>query len=456
MNIKDYKHIYMVGIGGISMSGIAEILVKWGYQVSGSDSAKSSQTDWLEKNGIHVNIGQVSENITKDIDLVVYTAAIHEDNAELVKAKELGIPMVERGNFLGEITKLFKDTIGISGTHGKTSTTSMISLSFLEAGLDPSIQVGAVLKQIDGNYRVGNSDYFIIEACEYHESYLNFKQRSAVVTNIDDDHLDYFGSIDNIKKSFEKYVSMLPEDGFLVLNRDDDRCYDLRNSTKATVITVGKSDNADWYYDNVTYDEEGFPSYDAYHNGKMVKRITLRVPGLHMVFDSLCCIALCDAYGIKIDDIAKALLSYTGASRRLEYKGLIKGAQIYDDYGHHPTEINATVEGIMNKHFNESWVIFEAHTYSRLVQHLKDFAKSLIHFDHIIIIDIYAAREVNTYNIHEEDLIDEIKKLGKDAIHISDYDEIVNYVKDRVHENDIVLTLGAGNVTKIADLLVKY
>ena len=207
---------------------------------------------------------------------------------------------------------------------------------------------------------------------------------------------------------------------------------------------------------NVTYDEEGFPSYDAYHNGKMVKRITLRVPGLHMVFDSLCCIALCDAYGIKIDDIAKALLSYTGASRRLEYKGLIKGAQIYDDYGHHPTEINATVEGIMNKHFNESWVIFEAHTYSRLVQHLKDFAKSLIRFDHIIIIDIYAAREVNTYNIHEEDLIDEIKKLGKDAIHISDYDEIVNYVKDRVHENDIVLTLGAGNVTKIADLLVKY
>jgi len=455
MNIKDYKHIYMVGIGGISMSGIAEILVKWGYKVSGSDSTKSSQTEWLEQNGIHVNIGQISENITNDIDLVVYTAAIHEDNPELVKARELNIPMVERGNFLGELTKLFKDTIGISGTHGKTSTTSMVSLAFLEAGLDPSIQVGAVLKQIDGNYRVGNSDYFIIEACEYHESYLNFKQRSAIVTNIDDDHLDYFGNIDNIKKSFEKYVSLLPSDGYLVLNRDDERCYDLRNSTKAKVITVGTTNNADWYYDNVNFDDDGYPSYDVYHNGELVRRVSLKVPGLHMVFDSLCCIALCDAYGISVDTTANALLKYTGASRRLEYKGLVNGAKVYDDYGHHPTEINATVKGIMNKKFNESWVVFEAHTYSRLSQHLKEFAESLIHFDHIIIIDIYAAREVNTYNIHEEDLIKEINKLGKEAKHISDYDEIVNYLKDNVKENDIVLTLGAGNVTKIANLLVK-
>ncbi len=456
IDIKNLKHIYMIGIGGISMSGIAEMLVKWNYEVTGSNNTKNDQTEWLESNGIHVNIGHDPKNITKDIDLVVYTAAIHEDNPERVKANELNIPTVERGFFLGEITKLFKDTIGIAGTHGKTTTTSMVSLSFLEANLDPSIQVGAVLSNIDGNYRVGNSDYFIIEACEYHESYLNFVQRSAIVTNIDDDHLDYFGNIDNIKKSFEKYVSLLPENGYLVINRDDERCYDLKNSTKASVITVGSKDNADWYYDNVTYDEEGFPSYDAYHNGQLVKRLTLRVPGLHMVFDSLCCVALCDAYGISIDNIANALLKYTGASRRLEYKGLIKGAKIYDDYGHHPTEINATVKGIMNKHFNESWVIFEAHTYSRLSQHLKEFAESLIHFDHIIVIDIYAAREENTYNIHEEDLINEIKKLGKEAIHISDYDEIVEYMKERVHENDIVLTLGAGNVTKIADLLVKY
>ena len=455
MNIKDYKNIYMVGIGGISMSGIAEILKKWNYNVWGSDWARSGQTDWLENNGIKVNIGQVKENITDEIDLVVYTAAIKQDNPELVRARELGIPTIERGDFLGEITKLFKDTIGIAGTHGKTSTTSMVSYSFLEANLDPSIQVGANLKVLNGNYRVGNSDYFIIEACEYCESYLRFKQRSAIVLNIDDDHLDYFKNIDNIKKSFEKYVSLLPSDGYLVLNRDDERCYDLRNSTKAKVITVGKDNKADWYYDNVSYDDDGYPTYDAYYKGELKGTISLRVTGLHNVFNSLCCIALCNEYGIDINIIAKALLKYDGASRRLEYKGMFNGAKVFDDYGHHPTEINATVMGIKNKKYNESWVVFEAHTYSRLVAHLKEFAQSLVHFDHIIIIDIYAAREVNTYNITEDDLIKEINKLGKEAIHISNHEDVVKYLKDNVKEGDIILTLGAGNVTKIASLLVK-
>lgn len=451
INIKDYHNIYMVGIGGISMSGIAEILKKWGYEVSGSDGALSSQTEWLEENGIKVNSPQVAENITSDIDLVVYTAAVKLDNPELVRANELGIPIIERGNFLGEITKLFKDTIGIAGTHGKTSTTSMVANSFLEAGLDPSIQVGAILKSIDGNYRVGNSDYFVIEACEYCESYLNFKQRSAIVLNIDDDHLDYFKTIDNIQKSFQKYVALLPEDGYLVLNRDDERCYDLRNYTKATVITVGSNDDADWTYKNVTFDDDGYPTFDVYNKGVNKGSISLKVAGLHNVFNCVCCTALCDAYGINRQTVANALLNFDGASRRLEYKGMLNGAKVYDDYGHHPTEINATVKGILNKKFNQSWVVFEAHTYSRLAQHLDDFAKSLVNFDHIIMIDIYAAREVNTYDIHEEDLINKIKALGKDAIHISNHDEVIEYLKNNVKENDIVLTLGAGNVTKIAN-----
>ena len=451
MDIHDYKNIYMVGIGGISMSGIAEILKNWDYNVWGSDGVKSSQTEWLESNGIKVNIGQVSENITKDIDLVVYTAAIKEDNPELVKARELGIPTMERGDFLGEITKLFKDTVGIAGTHGKTSTTSMVSYAFLEANLDPSIQVGANLKAINGNYRVGNSDYFIIEACEYCESYLKFKQRSAIVLNIDDDHLDYFKNIDNIKKSFEKYVSLLPSNGYLVLNRDDERVYDLRNSTKAKVITVGKTDEADWTYKNVSFDNEGYPTYEAYYKGEKMVDVTLKVTGLHNVFNSLCCLALCNAYGLDLKVVSKALSKYDGASRRLEYKGMLKGAKVYDDYGHHPTEINATILGLKNKKYNESWVVFEAHTYSRLAAHLKEFAQSLVHFDHIILIDIYAAREVNTYNIHEDDLIKEIKKLGKDAIHISDFDEVISYLSNNVKEGDVILTLGAGNVTKIAN-----
>ncbi|HAB67577.1 MAG TPA: UDP-N-acetylmuramate--L-alanine ligase [Firmicutes bacterium] len=455
IDIKKYKHIYMSGIGGISMSGIAEILKSWGYDVSGSDSNKSNQTDWLESKGIRVNIGQVAENITNIYDLFVYSAAIKSDNPEMVKAKELGIPTIERGEFLGEITKLFKDTIGIAGTHGKTSTTSMVAGAFLEANLDPSIQVGAVLRILDGNYRVGNSDYFIIEACEYCDSFLNFHQRSAIVLNIDNDHLDYFKNIDNICKSFQKYVSLLPGDGYLVLNRDDEKCYELRNYTKAKVISVGSNDNADWYYKDVVFNEEGFATYDAYKNGENKGSISLKVAGLHNVFNSLCCIALCDAYDIDIDIVASSLLKFTGAARRLEFKGMINGAKIFDDYGHHPTEITATINGIKNKKYNESWVVFEAHTYSRLAGHLNEFADSLKDFDHIVITDIYAARETNTYNIHEEDLINELKKYNKEAIHISDYDEIVKYLKNNVKENDIVLTLGAGNVTKIASKLVE-
>ena len=455
MNIRDYKSIYMIGIGGISMSGIAEILNKWGFKVAGSDSTKSAQTDWLEENGIHVNIGQVSENINDSYDLIVYTAAIKEDNPERVKAKELNIPMVERGEFLGELTKLFKDTIGIAGTHGKTSTTSMVANSFLEANYDPSIQVGAVLKSLDGNYRVGNSDYFIIEACEYSDSYLNFQQRSAIVLNIDADHLDYFKTIDNIEKSFQEYVSHLPEDGFLVLNRDDERCYNLRKHSKAKAITVGKDNKADWYYDNVSFDDDGYPTYDAYYKGEKRGTISLKVAGLHNVFNSLCCVALCDAYGIDIETVAKALIKFYGASRRLEYKGKVNGAPIYDDYGHHPTEIKATSDGLLNKKFNESWVVFEPHTYSRLAQHLDEFAESLKNFDHIIITDIYAAREINTYNITSDAEVEALAKIGKKSIHMSDFDEIVKYLKENVKENDIVLTLGAGNVTKIGTMLTK-
>ncbi len=437
------------------MSGIAEILVKWGYQVSGSDGTKSSQTDWLESNGVKVNIGQVSENITEDIDLVVYTAAIKEDNPELVKAKELGIPTVERGEFLGEITKLYKDTIGIAGTHGKTTTTSMVACAFLEANLDPSIQVGAVLSNIDGNYRVGNSDYFIIEACEYCESYLSFQQRSAIVLNIDDDHLDYFGNIDNIQKSFEKYVSHLPEDGFLVLNIDDERCYALRNSTKANVITFGSGDNADWHYEDLEFDEEGCPSYSVYHQGENKGTIKLNVTGVHNVMNSLACIALCNAYGIDVDTVAKALLKFGGASRRLEYKGMFNGAKVFDDYGHHPTEIKATSNAIKNKKYNESWVIFQPHTYSRTVQHLDDFARSLMHFDNVIVTDIYAARESNTYGVTSKDLYDKLLSMGKKATYISDFDEIVKFIKSKVQQNDVIITLGAGTVTNIGPMILK-
>lgn len=451
---KEVKHIYMIGIGGISMSGIAEILKTWGYEVSGSDRIESNQTKYLEEHGINVYIGQKKENITEDIDLVVYTAAINADNPELVEATRLKIPLMERGVFLGEITKLFPKTIGIAGTHGKTTTTSMVSSAFLAANLDPTIQVGAVLDLLNANYRVGKSPYLIIEACEYKDSFLNFHQESAIVLNIDNDHLDYFKNMDNMMRSYQEYVSKLSENGVLVLNIEDERCKNLANYTKATVVTVGKS-NALWTYDNVTYNEEGYPSFDVYYQDKFQKRFSLQVTGEYNILNCLTCIVLCDFYGLSLDTIQNGLSAFSGAARRMEYKGEFHGARVYDDYAHHPTEVRATAKGILMKTFHESWVVFECHSYSRFVTYLKEFTESLSLFDHIIIADIYAARETNSFGAKEDDLVQLLKEKQKDAVHISDYEEIKTYLEKRVLKNDLIITMGAGNITRLAEILVK-
>lgn len=448
------KHIYMMGIGGISMSGIADILVNMGYVVSGSDREDSLIIDKLRNNGIDVKIPQSEENITDDIDFIVYTAAIKEDNPEMIAAKNKKIKMMERGEFLGELTKLFSNTIGVSGTHGKTSTTSMLSCIFLESDYDPSIQVGSILKNIDGNYRVGKGDTFIIEACEYSDSFLSFYQKSAIVLNIDNDHLDYFKNLNGIKKSFNKYVSHLPDDGYLVINNDDINSCDLRKHSKASVFTYGIKNPADYMVTDIKFDKDGCGSFYVLKNIKRLGKVQLSVPGEHNVSNALGAIALADLYNIPFELIKKGLKKYEGASRRLEYKGEFKGAKVYDDYGHHPTEIEATSIAIYKKKHNESWVVFEPHTYSRAFKHKKEFAKTLSEFDHIIITDIYAAREVNNFGVKEEDIIREIKKYGKEAFHISNYDDIKLYLSQYVKKGDLILTLGAGYVTKLSNLLV--
>ena len=454
-DLKKYKNIYMIGIGGISMSGLAHILASWGFNVSGSNNEENNVISGLIENGIDVKIGHNYDNINDAHDLVVYTAAVKMDNPEIVHAKELGIPVMERGLFLGELTKLFKDTIGIAGTHGKTTTTSMVSLCFLEAGLDPSIQVGSMLNQINGNYRVGKSDYFIIEACEYMDSYLNFKQKSAIILNIDNDHMDYFKTFDNVKKSFKEYVSHLPNDGLLVLNGEDKNCLELALDTNAKVITYGLDNKSNYYATNINFDENGFGSYDLYKRDEYIDRIELSVVGPHNILNSLACVSLCLYYGLDIDSIKRGLKNYIGAARRFEYKGEFNGAKVYDDYGHHPTEVSAVAKSILNKKYNKSWVIFEPHTYSRVKNHMIDFAESLKTFDNIIITDIYAAREENVYGVTPEDIINELKKLGKSAIHISDYEDIKEYLNENIVEDDLILTLGAGYVTKLSEMLTK-
>ena len=453
--LKKYKKVHMVGIGGVSMSGIAEILLNFGFKVSGSNNVESEITKKLEKAGIEISIGHKAENIT-DQDIVVYSAAIKEDNIELLTAKAKNIPIIERADFLGELTRCYKDTITISGTHGKSTTTSMVSLCFLEALKDPTIQVGADLRNIDGNYKVGNSEHFIIEACEYVESFLKFSPKAEIILNIDNDHLDYFKNFENIKNAFIKYVKLLPDDGLLVVNGDDKNALDLIQYAKGTSLSYGITNkNTDFFAVNIVFDNDGFPEFDVYSKETFYGRIKLSVPGMHNVLNSLACIVLCDYYGIKYETIKKALLSFTGALRRFEFKGKVNGASIYDDYGHHPAEIIATAKALMNKKYNQSWVVFQPHTYSRTKTLLDDFAKALLNFDNIIILDIYAAREKNTYGISSKDLADKICSLGKDAKYIPDFDECVNYLKANVKENDIVLTQGAGTVTEIGPMLIK-
>ncbi len=453
--LKKYNKIHMVGIGGVSMSGIAEILANWGFKVTGSNNVENENTKKLEEAGIKVFIGHSADNVIGS-DVVVYTAAIKDDNIELVTAKANNIPIIERADFLGEITRCYQDTITIAGTHGKSTTTSMVSLCFLEAGKDPSIQVGADLSQINGNYKVGNSEHFIIESCEYVESFLKFSPKSEIILNIDNDHLDYFKTFENVKNAFIKYVKLLPEDGILVVNGDDKNCLELPKYTNAKSLTYGITNkNVDFFAVNIVFDNDGFPEFDVYSHDKFYERIKLHVPGMHNVLNTLGCIALCNEYGLDKESIKNGLSKFTGVGRRFEFKGKVNNASIYDDYGHHPTEIIATAKALMNKKYNESWVVFQPHTYSRTKLLLEDFAKALLNFDNIIVLDIYAARETNTYNISSQDLANRIKELGKDALFIKDFDECVSYLKSHVKENDIIITQGAGTVTEIGGKLVE-
>ena len=454
-NLENYKHIHLIGVGGVSMSAIAETLHSWGFVVTGSDTAKSSYTDKLIKSGIKVTIGHDLTN-PKNSDLIIFSAAIKDTDPEIVLARQFNIPTVTRGEFVGYLTRKYKESICVSGTHGKTTTTSMISLCFLEAEMDPTIQVGAILKQIDGNYTVGKSDYFILEACEYMENFLRFSPKTEIILNIDNDHLDYFKNFDNIKNAFNKYARLVPEDGALITNADDASCLELKDSVRGKFITYGiENTNADYVAKHIRHNALGYSEFDVFCSGKFYMHVRLSVAGRHNVSNALACIAVCSYYGIHKNTIYSALLKFTGANRRLEYVGSYHGVSVFDDYGHHPTEIRATAKAIADKDFRSSWVIFQPHTYSRTKNLLDDFARALLSFDHIIVTDIYAAREQNTYDISSLDLVNKIKEYRKDALYMKDFDDIVSYIRTNAKTNDLVLTLGAGTVTEIGPKIIK-
>lgn len=454
-NLDKYKNIHLIGIGGISMSAIAETLKSWGHNVTGSDLHESEITEKLKKDGIKVAIGH-DVNLAKNADLIIYNAAIPETDPEMIVAKENKIDIVDRGEFVGFLTKKYKEAICISGTHGKTTTTSMISICFVNASLDPSIEVGAILDKINGNYRIGKSEYFILESCEYKANFLKFFPNTAVILNIDNDHLDYYKTFDNIIKTFNEFAEKVDENGALIVNGDDENCLNLCKFAKSKFITYGiENEKANYVAKNIKFDENGFANFDVYKNNEFFENIQLSVTGKHNVLNALATICVSDFYKIDKKIIKESLLEFKGASRRMEYKGLVNGAKIFDDYGHHPTEVKATANAIKNKKYNKSWVIFQPHTYSRTKAHLDDFANALLDFDNIIITDIYAAREKNTFEISSEDLVKKIKDFGKDAKYIKEFNEIVRFLKENVKKDDLVLTLGAGTVTEIGPMLIK-
>ena len=337
-------HIYFIGIGGISMSGLAEILLEEDFPISGSDAKASQLTSHLEAKGANIYIGQRASNISPDVELVVYTAAIHPDNPEYQRAVELGIPMLTRAELLGQIMKNYQLPIAVSGTHGKTTTTSMISHILLEAEKDPTISVGGILPAIHGNIRVGNSENFITEACEYTNSFLSFFPKISIILNIDADHLDFFKDLEDIRHSFRLFAQKLPQDGTLIINGDIPKLEEITKDLPCEIITYSLDNPADYKAENIVFDQMAHGSFDCVKNGEKIGRFSLSVPGMHNVSNALSAIALSLKMGIDVDTIQKGLLHFGGTDRRFQYKGKVAGVTVIDDYAHHPTEIAATLK----------------------------------------------------------------------------------------------------------------
>lgn len=447
-------HIHFIGIGGISMSGLAEILLKEGFTVSGSDSKESPLTKKLESAGARIIYGQKAENITPDIDCVVYTAAISKTNPELIEAVAKKIPMLTRAELLGQLMKNYSTPIAVSGTHGKTTTTSMISHILLEGNLDPTISVGGILKAIGGNIRVGNSETFITEACEYTNSFLHFFPKISVILNIEADHLDFFKDLEDIRHSFRQFAGLLPEDGTLVINGEIADYEEIYQGLSCNVVTYGPGSGLDYSAVNVSYDEKGHVSFDLLKYGRDAGRIALSVTGNHNVSNALSAIAVAELLDIPMDIIRKGLLSFTGTDRRFEYKGEFGGVTVIDDYAHHPTEIEATLKAARHYPHAKVWCVFQPHTYTRTKAFFHEFAEALSHADHLVLADIYAARETDTLGISSADLAQEVEKLGTDTHYFPSFGEIETFLKKNCRPGDLLITMGAGDVVNIGEDLL--
>lgn len=454
INFSQPIHIHFIGIGGVSMSGLAEILNDAHFTVSGSDSVESGLTHHLEQLGIRIFYGQSASNIIDGIDLVVYTAAIHEDNPEFVRAKEANIPMLSRAELLGQIMDNYNRSIAVSGTHGKTTTTSMVSQLLLQAGCDPTVTVGGILKSIHGNLRVGKSDLFVTEACEYTNSFLNFRPKYSIILNIEAEHLDFFKNLEEIRSSFCRFAGNTKEDGVIIINGEIEHYPEIVSQTSAKIVTFGFTDACDYYPADIRFNDKACASFTVMHGKAKLTEITLNVPGIHNVSNALSVAALAGELGLSAEETAAGIDSFAGADRRFEYKGTVNGITIVDDYAHHPTEIRATLTAAKICPHKRLVLVFQPHTYSRTKLFLDELADALSMADVVVLADIYAAREKNTYGVSSLDVLKKLKETGIDCHYFPTFEEIKEYLLKNCINGDLLITMGAGNIVTVGDMLL--
>ena len=454
INFNQPIHVHFIGIGGISMSGLAEILQGEHFTISGSDAKESALTRHLEEKGMQIFYGQTASNIIDGIELIVYTAAISKDNPEFACAKEKGIPMLSRAELLGQIMDNYSHSIAVSGTHGKTTTTSMISQILLSASCDPTITVGGILEAINGNLRVGSSEYFISEACEYTNSFLHFYPKYSIILNVEAEHLDFFKDLDDVRNSFHAFAGNTKEDGVIIINGEIEDYKGIVAGLPAKVITYGLTEGFDYYPTNITFNEKACASYTVMHQGEPLMDVTLGVPGMHNVSNSLAAIALSMELHLEKEDVLAGLLAFGGANRRFQYKGTKNGVTIVDDYAHHPTEIRATLNSAANYPHERLVLVFQPHTYSRTKAFLDEFAEVLSSVDVVVLADIYAAREKNTYGISSEDLLNKLKEFGTECYYFPTFEEIEQFLEKKCINGDLLITMGAGDVVNIGENLL--
>lgn len=447
--LKQVKRIHFIGIGGSGMCPLAEILHSEGYVLSGSDNNESDTLARIRALGIPVTMGQKAENIA-GAEMVVYTAALLKDNPELVAAKESGIPTFERAKLFGAISRLYKNCIGICGTHGKTTVTSMTTQVMLEAKLDPSAVIGGKLPFIDANGRVGKSEHFVCEACEFVDTFLELSPAVAVILNIDEDHLDYFKTLDNLILSFHKFADMATD--AVLYNGDDRNTLKAMNGiTGKTLVTFGFQSTNDYYPENISTVRGAFYGFDVMHGGEKLGHIQLNVPGRHNILNALAAIAASMHAGADFTACKAGLEAFGGAGRRFEMLGEYAGITFADDYAHHPAELRVTLESAMKMDYNRVWAVFQPFTYSRTYMLMDDFAEVLQIPDRCVLTEIMGSREINTYNVYTAQLAERIPN----SVWFNTFDEVADYVLRNAEAGDLVLTLGCGDIYKAAKMMIK-